>query len=150
MTGTGALASLDENPNRGGGAISVQADNHSLQSVLQARYSIYLSTDCPRDLSAESFVHLRFEKAGPLPLDEELKPALGHPHQWFLTRRAYGGCSCHFRHSEYDPRFEPLQDWMPENEDDVLATREAYRVFRRLVADGYQLDLIDVSDLNQH
>ncbi len=109
-------------------------------------YSIYLSTDCPRDLAAESFVHLRFEK----PLDEELKPALRHPHQWFLTRREYGGCSCHFRHSEYDPRFDPPQDWMPEDEDDVLATREAYRVFRGWVADGYQLDLIDVSDINQH
>jgi hypothetical protein len=107
-------------------------------------YSIYVSTDCPEDLGAQKFKHLNFNNnLAPEPSHVQLLPLLAYPHRWFLNRAEYGGCSCQFRHS-LDPQFEPPQDWMPEDEDNVSATKEAYQVFRRIVDGGYRLDLIDV------
>ena len=107
-------------------------------------HSIYLSTDSPQDLGAEPFEHLQFSAdLDPEPAHEELLPLLAYPRRWFLNRREYGGCSCHFRHC-YESTFEPPQNWAPEEEDDVAATREAYRAFRKIVEDGYHLDVIDV------
>lgn len=110
-------------------------------------YSIYLSTDSPQDLAAEVFAHLQFGMPAPDPAHEELLPLFAHPRRWYLSRREYGGCSCHFRHSMDEATFEPPQDWFPEDADDIAASREAYRAFRKIVSDGYGLDLISVWDM---
>ena len=42
--------------------------------------------------------------------------------------------------------FEPPQDWCPEDSDNVEATLAAYEVFKRIIASGHQLDVVDVWD----
>ncbi len=113
-------------------------------------HMVYLSTTCEEDLRALVSDCVRFE-----PITDRDDPAilalLEYPRRWFLTRE-FGGCSCHFRHSmAIDSRtgdriveFEPPQDWLPEDEDDVAATVAAYDVFSRIVEEGHYLDVVDV------
>lgn len=107
-------------------------------------YSIYVSTTSPENLDEAVFKHLQFNGGfEPEPNHEPLMPLLGHPRRWYLTRAEYGGCSCHFRHADYDLSFGPPEDWCPEDEDNNLATSEAYHFFRQVLEQGYELDLIN-------
>jgi hypothetical protein len=107
-------------------------------------YLIYLSTTSQEDLSRLPSKLYYFR-----PLTEEDDPAiinlLDNPVRWYLECQ-YGGCSCHFRHldggSETD--FFPPADWMPEDADDIEATKAVYDVLARLLAEGHKVDLVDI------
>ncbi len=111
---------------------------------------IYVSTTSEEDLGAVASEHIRFEPTTAQD-DAVVLALLEHPRRWYLTRE-FGGCSCHFRHcmaidshtGERIIDFEPPQPWLPEEPDDVAATVEAYEVFRRIVEEGYSLDIVDV------
>lgn len=107
-------------------------------------YAVYLSTTCDADLTAWGNELCRLEK-NVFPEDQEILDLLQHPHQWFVTR--YGGCSCHFRHLVNHPDlpdFGPPEDWAPEDPDDIESTAAAYDIFKRLVEDGFDLDVVSV------
>lgn len=74
---------------------------------------------------------------------------LAYPHRWFLTCR-YGGCSCHFWHSDYReeaPDFGPLEPWMGEEDpEDVEATSAFFELVARIVGEGHRIDVTDMSD----
>src|SRR5437773_5314111 len=107
-------------------------------------YVICLSTTSQEDLSAIPSDRLRFER-----IRDEGDPGilrlLDHPAKWFLTRE-FGGCSCHFRHDasvngwtcETATSFEPPQDWCPEDAENVEATKDAFEVFKRILAEGHR------------
>ncbi len=69
--------------------------------------------------------------------------ALAYSNRWLLICQ-YGGCSCHFRHVIEPGEFTEPQDWSPEDDDDVEATKSAYDFFARIVMEGHFLDIIDV------
>ncbi len=104
-------------------------------------YSIHFSTD-----SSEDFACLETENFKVCPAELEPDSAvgrlLGYAHRWHLLSR-HGGCSCHYRHST-DHEFATVQDWYPEDEDDVETTGHAYDLLRRITSDGHRLDLVDI------
>jgi len=67
---------------------------------------------------------------------------LRHEHQWFVGSKSE--CSCTFRHFvTTESGFGEPQDWCPEDEDNVRATAELYRVIRCLISEGQQVDCLD-------
>jgi hypothetical protein len=102
-------------------------------------YLLYLSTDCPRDLTT---AEPRFE---PVPAHEEeaVRSALAHPNVWYLPCR-YGGCSCHFRHAmSVELGFGEPEDWYQEDPENVQATMELHDFIAGLVAEGCAVDMVD-------
>lgn len=80
------------------------------------------------------------------PIDDATEQAaaskLSYTGRWVVVR--YGGCSCHFRHDINGHGFEPPEDWRPEDPDDVEATLAICRLFKRVVAEGHRLDVLDI------
>lgn len=107
-------------------------------------YSIYLSTTSQEDLSRLPSTLYNF-----LPLTEDDEPDIIHlldySARWYLQCQ-YGGCSCHFRHLAVgsDMDFAPPEDWFPEDSEDIEATQAVYDVLAGILADGHQVDLMDV------
>jgi hypothetical protein len=105
---------------------------------------VYLSTDSAEDLARCDSERIQFK-----PLEEDDKvyeSVLKHPQKWFVPVPP-SGCSCGFRHLYFgDIRlgFGEPEDWCPEDEDDIAATAEFYRVITRLRAAGYEVDCLDV------
>lgn len=105
-------------------------------------YVLYLATDCPEDLAARSSQLVRFERAG----DEGL-PSIGiltQPHRWFVGSKS--GCSCTFRHlyrDSVDLGFGAPEDWYPEEQDALDATRELYEIVKGIVERGHEVELLD-------
>jgi len=103
-------------------------------------YSLYLSTSSPEDLAKYNSELLRFRP--PEAADEKWVGLLRHEHKWFVGSKSK--CSCTFRHlSTTDLGFIEPQDWCPEDADNIQATAELYRVIRRLIAAGEQVDCLD-------
>jgi hypothetical protein len=96
-------------------------------------FTIYLSTTSPEALDEDPFNLYHFWRVE----DED-------PEIWFLECQ-YGSCSCYFRHllAANELCFEPPADWSPEDADDVEATIAVYNVFKRVLASGHKLDLVD-------
>jgi hypothetical protein len=106
---------------------------------------ILFSTDCKDDFSAAGsglFIVEPCDKDNP----HEAQQYLQHPHKWQLICR-YGGCSCHFRHARApEPEFSGVEDWFPEDDDDLESTAAFYDFAEGLVGKGHKLDLVDVYD----
>jgi len=103
---------------------------------------LIFSTSSEADLSKHNSGLLKFDKELP-PLAEcnELK----YQYRWYVGSR--DGCSCGFRHlhiSAVELGFDLPQDWYEEEDEDIAATMEFFEVVRSLVADGYEVDCIDV------
>jgi hypothetical protein len=101
---------------------------------------IYLSTDSPEDLAESNSALVHFERIN---LGVENTSALKYPQRWYVGSKS--GCSCTFRHlASTELGFGEPVDWAPEEEDEVLATAELYRIITRLISEGYALDAIDL------
>ena len=103
-------------------------------------YALYLSTTSKEDLAELNSDMVRFER---LSDDEGRVSDLMYPQKWYVGSKS--GCSCNFRHlSSVELGFgEPL-DWYPEEEDDIRATAELYRVIVRLISEGNDVDALDL------
>jgi len=101
---------------------------------------LYLSTNSNQDLSVYNSGFIGFERLGK---DEpEVTEFLKHPWNWLAV--APEACSCGFRHlCDGDLDFSEPQDWYPEEDDDVRATTELYRVIADLVSAGHQVECLD-------
>ncbi len=107
-------------------------------------YMVVLSTSSPEDLRKYNTNLLRFEKRLPgLTEEKELKM----PHKWFVGSK--DGCSCAFRHlhtSAVELGFSEPVVWYPEEQDDLDATQQFYRVVTKLIDDEYSVDCVDAWD----
>lgn len=106
-------------------------------------YMVYISTDCPDDLSVNTSDFVRFEK----PTVEKQCPCprvLKHEHKWFVGSKS--GCSCTFRHlcrESVELGFGQPESWYPEETDGIDATRLLYAILNDLVQRGCRVDLLD-------
>jgi hypothetical protein len=107
--------------------------------------SIFFSTDSVEDFSRLTTKRLAVE---PLWSGEEAAAVvmLDHPNRCFLTRE-FGGCSCYFRTyatevNSHPPSFDEPYDWCPEDDDDIEATAEFYRMIKHLLVSGHQVDTV--------
>jgi hypothetical protein len=84
--------------------------------------------------------------------EEEILALLSFPKRWYIHCR-YGGCSCHFRHMggiglsfgtpESDAYFSAPEDWLSEDDGDVVSTMAVYDALFKMIKEGHHLDLID-------
>ena len=105
-------------------------------------YALLLSTTSNEDLSLFNSEEVRFEKniSDRLPLNHLL-----YPNKWYVGSRT--GCSCSFRHLyEPDLGFAVPEDWFPEEESDVKATKTFVRLIRSLLEKGESVDSFDAWD----
>lgn len=106
-------------------------------------YMVYISTDCADDLSCRSSELVRFRE----PSAETWSPCpriLKHEHRWFVGSQS--GCSCTFRHLSHgsiELGFGPPEEWFPEDQDEIDATRQLHDILRGIVQRGRQVDLLD-------
>ena len=106
-------------------------------------YSVYISTNCPDDLAVVSTDALRFER----PDEEKQTPCptlFDSRNTWFVGSSS--GCSCTFRHlckESIDLGFDVPQDWCPEAQEEIQATRALYDVLQDIVNRGFHLSLLD-------
>ncbi len=104
-------------------------------------YQLYLSTSSREDLTKFNSELVRFELPQ-TPKDERLS-ILENSQKWFIGSES--GCSCTFRHFvARDLGFTESQDWSPEDEDNVRATAELYRVIESLLRAGERVDCLDL------
>jgi hypothetical protein len=109
-------------------------------SVYDMCYALYLSTSSKENLSELNSDLVRFAQIGD---DEERAMSLLHSQKWYVGSKS--GCSCHFRHlGSTELGFGEPVDWYPEEDDDILATAELYKVILRLVSEGNQVDCQDL------
>lgn len=102
---------------------------------------IVLSTSSDRDMSEWNTPLVQFSRQ--LPNVEEHK-LLHFAHKWFLGSK--DGCSCGFRHLSHGSQelgFSEPVDWWPEETEDLEATHQAVKLFKRLVISGARVDCID-------
>jgi hypothetical protein len=106
-------------------------------------YMVYMATDCADDLSCESSDFVRFGK----PSVETHSPCpliLKYAHKWFIGSKSE--CSCTFRHLSRDSvgiGFGVPEDWFPEEQDEIDATRQLYDILKVIVQRGHQVELLD-------
>ncbi|GMV83887.1 MAG: hypothetical protein AMXMBFR7_50710 [Planctomycetota bacterium] len=106
-------------------------------------YAVYISTDSATDLSGRNTDLLRFKRVD----DSSADPCialLDFPNQWYVGSKAT--CSCTFRHlhtSAVELGFGAPEDWCPEGQDEIDATKELFSVLSEIVSSGYSLDLVD-------
>ena len=102
-------------------------------------YILFLSTSSLIDLSAESTTLVRFEN---LRADDIIAAGLHYSYKWYVGSKS--GCSCSFRHLlTSDLGFGKPEDWFPENDGDIDATRTFVLVVRKLLYDGHRVDCMD-------
>lgn len=102
-------------------------------------YVLYLSTTSSEDLAQLNSDLVRFER---LSDDEGRASVLMYPQKWYIGSKS--GCSCNFRHlTSTELGFDEPVDWYPEEEDDILAAAELYRVITRLISEGNPVDCLD-------
>ena len=103
-------------------------------------YSLYLSTTSKEDLTKYNSDLVRLERAKP---EDEDARALLHSEKWYVGSKS--GCSCTFRHlTSTELGFGEPVEWAPEEQDEILATTELYRVIRRIIFEGYSVDLLNL------
>ncbi len=104
-------------------------------------YSLYLSTTSPEDLTRHNSELLRFEF--PDVAGKNWFNILKNQQKWYVGSKS--GCSCTFRHLlSIELGFGEPEEWYPEDEDELQATVELYRVIAPLVSEGYQVDCLDI------
>jgi hypothetical protein len=107
-------------------------------------YALILSTTSNEDLSQFNREDIRFNQQVPDRLPANL---LLYPNKWYIGSRT--GCSCSFRHLyEPDLGFGIPEDWFPEEETDIEATKMFVHVVRSLLSTGERMDCIDAWDGN--
>jgi hypothetical protein len=102
---------------------------------------IVLSTSSDADLTRNNSELLVFSKDWQHVPEHAL---LGFEHKWLIGSR--DGCSCGFRHLDGDSvelGFAAPEAWMPEEADDIAATREVVAALKGHLGDGVQADCID-------
>jgi hypothetical protein len=103
-------------------------------------YSIFLSTDSSRDLSAENSELLEFKLEA---IKEPFRSILQHEHQWYVGSKSR--CSCTFRHLySTELGFSEPVDWYPEDEDEIEATLYFIKILRQLVDQSYKVDCVNI------
>ena len=104
-------------------------------------YELYLSTSSTEDLSRYNSEWISFES--PDHLDDRYTGILENERKWYVGSKS--GCSCTFRHlAGGDLGFDEPQDWLPEEQDELQATAELYRVIASLVQGGHEVDCLDL------
>lgn len=102
-------------------------------------YSIFLSTDSSRDLSAENNELLEFKRET---IGEPFQSILQHEHQWYVGSKSR--CSCTFRHLfSTELGFSEPVNWYPEGEDEIEATLIFIKIIRQLVDQGCKVDCLN-------
>lgn len=107
-------------------------------------YSVYISTDSSEDLGGRKSALIGFQKVSDFDADP-CATLLDSANKWCVT--APEGCSCGFRHlcqESVDLGFTVPQDWSPEEQNEIDATAELYRILVSLLAGGHKVDLVDV------
>ena len=106
-------------------------------------YRVYISTDSPQDLNKRNSEFVRFERVTTANADP-CTGQLDFVNQWYVGSKT--GCSCTFRHlhSADELGFGEPEDWMPEEKDDIEATKELYAALASILSSGHQADLIDL------
>ncbi len=104
-------------------------------------YSLYLSTSSREDLARWNSEFLSFQRlTGDVP---EAVSLLRHPEKWYVGSKS--GCSCTFRHLlSVELGFGEPVAWYPEDDDEIRTTAELYRIIARLLAQGRQVDCLDL------
>jgi hypothetical protein len=104
-------------------------------------YAVYISTDSDADLSTRNSERVRFAKVDAAKADA-CASMLEFENKWYVGSKSQ--CSCTFRHiADVDMRFSEPEDWFPEEEDAIVATRELYSTLEWLLASGHKVDLVD-------
>ena len=106
-------------------------------------YMVYISTDCADDLSRQSSDLVRFGKPS-VETYSPCPPILKHVHKWFVGSKSE--CSCTFRHlcrDSVDLGFGVPEDWFPEEEAEIEATREFYGILKEMVQQGHHVEVLD-------
>ena len=104
-------------------------------------YGVYISTDSPENLAERNSDLVRFEKV----TDPSADPCIGlldFPNQWYVGSKSE--CSCTFRHlCSVELEFGEPEDWYPEEQDEIDATKQLYSVLTSLLSSQYNVDLAD-------
>lgn len=104
-------------------------------------YSVYLSTDSPADLSVRTTDLVRLERLNGERQDPVVR-LLGFTNRWYVGSRT--GCSCTFRHLvSTELGFGEPEEWYPEDQDALEATKYLYEVISTLVSAGHAVDCLD-------
>lgn len=103
---------------------------------------IMISTTSEMDLDGLDTSRINFSKEFPKGARESF---LKYPNKWYLSTK--DGCSCGFRHllpqCVGELGFGEPTDWMPEEDEDIQATFEAFGIFKLLLGQGAKLDCVD-------
>jgi hypothetical protein len=103
-------------------------------------YSVYLSTNNPTDLAkynTELATFQRISESDENPFTAMLK----NPNKWYVGSKS--GCSCTFRHlTSTELGFGEPVDWYPEEQENISATKELFRLISMLFAGGYCADIM--------
>ena len=101
-------------------------------------YVVLLSTSSPDDLSVYNTELVRYARDHE---DEPSRELLENSHRWYVGSKT--GCSCGFRHvTTADLGFSLPENWMPEDNEDIEATREFFTLVRKLAAGGAAVDCV--------
>ncbi len=104
-------------------------------------YSLFLSTDSREDLTCYNSDLVKFQH--PNPDERKYLSILKHSEKWCVGSKS--GCSCTFRHLlSVELGFGEPIDWYAEEEDELRATAELYRVIAKLLSQGNQVDCLDI------
>ncbi len=105
-------------------------------------YSLYLSTDCDRDMKVLNSNHVQFIKLETY-VENENTHLLNLKNKWFVG--SVTECSCTFRHLySTELGFAEPQDWYPEEADEIEATRQFYKLILYLLEDEFSVECLDV------
>jgi hypothetical protein len=106
-------------------------------------YMLYLSTGCADDLSLQSSDLVRFQRPS-VETHSAYPRILKYEYQWFVGSKSQ--CSCTFRHlcrESVDLGFGAPEDWFPEDQEHIEATRALYGILNDIVQRGHQVDVLD-------
>ena len=115
------------------------AEIGNLQSMC---YALYLSTDSQKDLIKHNSDLVRFE---PISNDDENRftMLLENPNKWYVGSKS--DCSCTFRYlKSTELGFGEPEDWYNEDQDEIDATKELFRLIEQLIFCEDQVDCISI------
>lgn len=105
-------------------------------------YMVYISTESPNDLTAYNSRLVNLSSPVDTTKEERAISVLSFPYLWHVGSRS--GCSCGFRHVHPDLGFSEPEDWLPEEDEDVEATKQVYKIFSDILETGSRLDCLSV------